>query len=284
MAFEVRTINDIFSDLLLEKQNIPSLSALVPKDITDEQTLIPKLTEGAAPEWVLWLYNIAVQMHLQEVKTGEAVTDIETFIQNQKIHGDTWYINTALAFQLDDDVIIDPITKQISYEEIDEAKQIIGSCTIQSQTSRIYLKLRRKDTNILTENEKLQFTSYMEKAKEAGVQIIVENYEGDELSLYMTILYNSIYPLETVKEQVENTINDYLNNLEFNSEFVVNSLIDKLQLLSTVKDPQFNYGVAIDALGEDVEFLHQYKTNAGWAKIKASTPLSATITYIPKLS
>ena len=66
MAFTVRTIDEIFTELLTEKGNLTSLDGLISGSITDTTTLIPQLENGQAPDWVLWLYNMAVQTNLTE--------------------------------------------------------------------------------------------------------------------------------------------------------------------------------------------------------------------------
>jgi hypothetical protein len=98
----------------------------------------------------------------------------------------------------------------------------------------------------------------------------------------MTIYYSGQYNEAAAREAIENSINDYLTNLEFDSSFLTSALIDKLQQLPEVVDPRFDGGIAINSINEEQPFVHEYFTNAGWAQINPDTPLSATITMIPK--
>lgn len=277
MAFTVRSIDEIFQELLAEKQNLPTLSGLDPNGIIDEATLSTSLSDGQAPEWVLWLYNMAVQTHITELAAASSVTDIDTIFENKVVATGQWYIEKALAFQFGDTVGVDPITYEVKYATIDESKQIIGSCTVRTLGGQVVLKIRRKDTDILTTEEYNSFVSYMNKVKIAGTRIIVDNFEGDLLTINMDIVYKGDNDLSDVKSQVEAVINTYINNLEFDSKFVTSSLVNALQELDVIIDPQFNTSSAIDSLGNSINFLHEYDTNAGWGKI--NVPLADTLTY-----
>ena len=92
MAFAIRTIDEIFQQQLAEKQALTSLNGLVDGGITNEDTLIPALSDGSAPEWVLWLYNNAVAAHLTDVATESGITDIEELFAKSKVPTNTCYI------------------------------------------------------------------------------------------------------------------------------------------------------------------------------------------------
>jgi len=280
--FNIRTIDEIFKSLLIEKQTLSSLIALDPNGITDIDTLIPVLTSGKAPEWVLWLFNTAVGTNVTEVSVQTAIDDINNIMLTQKVPTSEWYITKAKEFQFADTVVIDPVTYQVGYAVIDESKQIIGSATTLSVSNKLYLKVRRKSTNILSAPELIAFESYMNKVKAAGTRLLVQNYNGDELTLNIDIVYNGTYDINDVRTNVEEVINNYIENIEFDSYFISSQLIDNLQQLTEVLDPRFNESSALDSVGNTVNFTHEYKTNAGWCRINSLTPLNTTITYIPK--
>jgi len=280
--FEPRTIDAIFQELLIEKQTLASLNGLLADGITDENSLITALGNSKVAEWVLFLYNIAVQIHLTEIRSLSAVGDIDLIFETKRVATGRWYIEKSLEFQVDDTLIIDPVTYQVEYDPINTDAQIIGSCTIKTFSNKLFLKVRRKDTDILTANELTQFTTYINELKTAGTQVIVENYPGDMLKLNMTIIYDGTKNLTSVTALVEGVINEYIVNLDFDSKFITSAMIDRLQALDEVLDPRFDGGTALDSLGQEVAFLHEYTTNAGWGVINPSTPLSASITYIAR--
>jgi len=96
----------------------------------------------------------------------------------------------------------------------------------------------------------------------------------------MTIIYDGTYTLGTIQSNVEAAINDYISNLEFDSKFNTNMLVDKLQAIAGVIDPRFDEGRGQATTGIEIVFQHEYLTSAGWATINVAAPLSSTITYI----
>ncbi len=282
MAFIERTIGEIFESLLLEKQTLSTLNGLLPDGITDENSLISALSNGKVADWVLWLYNMAVSTNITDIAISTALSDIDSIIANQKIPTDLWFINIAKAFQYGDTVVINPETYQVGYSTIIEANQIIGSCTTNNVSNKLVLKVRRKDTDILSVEEKTAFEGYLFKSKPAGTQLLVENFPADKVTLNMTILYQANLDLTTIQGDVESTIDSYLNNIEFDSKFLTSSMINKLQELDGIIDPRLDSASAIDSLGVTVSFTHEYLSNAGYMVVNPTTPLSTTITYIPK--
>jgi len=280
--FTIRTIDQIFQELLLEKQTLSSLNGLVSGGITDENSLITALENGKVAEWILHLYNYAVATNLTDVASLSAITEIENIIASEKIPTASWYIMKAKEFQYDDVLIIDPVTYNVSYATIDTTKQIISSCTILEGSNKLVLKVRRKDTDILSNDERTAFESYLLKIKCAGTQTLVQNFAADLLTLNMNIVYNGIYTLTVIQSAVETAINSYISNIEFDSKFNTNKLVDNLQDIAGVVDPQFDSASAIDELGNVTAFVHEYLSYAGYMAINPSYPLSVTITYQAK--
>jgi len=279
--FIPRTIDEIFTELLLDKQLLSSIDGLDPDSVENSETLIQALNAGKAAEWVIWLYNMATQVHITEVRTESAVTDINALFATKRVHTEAWYIEKMLEFQVDDDLVINPFTKQVTYNPIDLDARIVGSCTTKpGQTLR--LKVRKDVDNIFSEDEMTQLQTYSNTIKDAGTQTKVENFEGDEFTLNMTILYDGTKNLVTVTSDVESIINAYLDNPEPDGKFITSSLIDNLQAYEDIIDPRFDGGIALDSVGNEVAFIHEYQTNAGWALVNPLTPLSATVTYLPR--
>ena len=280
--FVPKTIDEIYSQKLLDKQTLTSLNALVDNGITDEQSLIAALNAGDGSDWILWLYNDSVTSHESELHTLSAVNDINELFAAKTVGTPRWYVEEALKFQLGYTYSENVITHQLEYAEIDVDAQIIGSSTILEVGNEVFMKVRRKDTDIFNAGEQVQFESYMKALKEGGTQINVENFTADEFSLNMTIIYDGTQDLNDVKSQVESTILSYLNNIEFDSKFITSKMIDQLQLLTVVIDPRFDSGSVINSLSEDEPFTHEYITTSGYGKINPLFPLSTTINYIPR--
>jgi len=282
MAYIARTIDQIFQELLVEKQTFTSLNELDQQGIVDEASLIAKLADSKVAEWILWLYNLAVQIHLTEVRTATAVSDLETIIATEKVPTDAWYINKTLEFQYGDSVIVDPITYQVKYNIIDVTKQIVASAAIENIDKRIILKIRRKISNIFSVDELNALTSYLDNIKIAGTNIELFNYAGDLFTLNMEVVYDAIYDLPTIQSEVESVVNEYLGNLEIDGYFITANLMTKLQAILGVKYVRFNESTVTDDLAVTTNFIHEYKSLAGWGEVNPITPLASTVTYLTK--
>jgi len=277
-----RTIDSIFKELLTEKETLTNLASLV-KDptILDQKTLISSLDSSKVAEWVLWLYNVAVAANITEIGISKAVEEIKELIENQIIFTAPFFIKKAKEFQYPDLVRINPDTYQIEYEVISPERQIISSATVTTLPSKLLLKVRRKDTDSLSADEKTALESYLGAIKPVGTQIEVYNFPADEVGLYLEVLYQGNVSLATVKAAVESTINDHLLNLDFDAVLRISGLVDRLQAISGVKDVWFTNGTGVSDTGLPIEFQHTYNSRAGYLRINPATPLSSTIIYTP---
>lgn len=280
--FEIKSIDTIFQELLTEKQTLATLNGLSDEGITDENSLITQLTNGLVPEWILWLYNFAVSTNITHISMQTAIDDITSIIENQIAYTANWYITKSLEFEYGNTLTVNPITYMPYYASSNPLNRIIASCTTRDVGNKLILKVRRTNNTLLSVDELSSYNSYLSKIKPAGTQIEVQNFNPDELTLNMTILYKGNMSLSKVKSDVESVINDYLNNIEYDSYFVTSSLINKLQEITYLVDVRFNSASAINSLGVNTSFTHDYLSNAGYMKINPLTPLSTSITYIPK--
>lgn len=278
--FIPRTIEQIFNAILLEKQNMTTLNDLVL--VNDYQDLLSKLTTNSkVSETNLWIYNTAVQIWALEQQMNEYRTEIDSVIDKSFVTTSSWWINQVLLWQEGDSIEINQADFNLYYPVVDENKRKIGSCAVKEQGGKLILKIRGKDTDLLSPTQLVEFTTYVNEVKPVGTQVAIWNYPSDKLKLYMTIKYNKQYDLATIKANVEATINDYIKNIEFNSDFNSNKLIDKLQLITGVIDPRLDtaYGRP-DASITYTQFQHFYNSVAGYMSIDSLFPLDTTITYI----
>jgi len=278
--FNIRTIDDIFQELLTEKNTLSTLDGLITGGITDENTLITALTNGKVPEFILWLYNFAVASNITDISSLSAINEINTILSTDRIHTLNWYIQKAKSFQYGDIPVVG--VNDVVYSTDNPSLKIVSSCTGLEGNNRLILKIRRISTNILSSPELIAFTSYMFKCKDAGTQIIIQNYNPDQISINMTIIYDGIYTQATIQSAIETAINDYIVNIEFDSKFNSNKLLDKLQLIAGVIDPRINSISALDDLGVNTTVVHEYSSTAGYMIINPAYPLSTSINYIAK--
>ncbi len=271
----IQSTDAIFQELLAYKETQLPLSVL-DTTITSEQDIRDLLlTDSKFAEWVLQLYNTAY--HSRNVQTGmqSAIDEIITELKKQRVPDSFWFIDKVKAFQYGDTiVIIDGIP---GYAVIDEAKQIIESATTLLRENTINLKVRRINDVLLSPEELTALQGYISRIQYAGAKVLIENYDADLITINMEVIYDGSKDLATVKGNVETAINDYLANVEFDSAIIVNKLIDKIQQVDGVINPQLDEISAINTLGNTSIFKHQYQTYAGYAKINPSASFDTEI-------
>lgn len=276
-----RTIDEIFSDILTTKESLPDLLNLV-TNVSDEQTLLTELTtDSLVARWVLYAYVIATCIYAFELILQDEVTEVEAIRDSAFAGNPTWYVYQAKKFQYGDEIVCDESTDFIpKYSVIDESKQIIKNCGISDTGGKVIFKIQGKESNILTEDQISSFSTYIDRIKFAGTKKIIQNVEADKIKIVANIIYSGVYKLDDIKSNVEAAILDYISNIEFDSVFVTNYLIDKVQSVPGVKDMEINT-IESKAYNEPgfTPIVHRKNSQAGYFEVDVDYPLSTYITY-----
>lgn len=289
--FSARTIDQIFQELLTEKNTFVSLTGLTSSEV-DLTTLLSALdSDSKVATWRLLQYVQSVGLWSHEQLMQIFFNDVEAEKETASVGNMLWYIEQCLKFQYGDILQINPDTYRPYYDVIDDNKKIIGSCAAQELGGNLLLKIRGLNTDLLNASQMDAFNSYLNKIKFAGVRLLVRNSPADTLKLYLKIYYDPQKPLADLKTEVEAAIETYITNIEFNSDLKTNTLIDRLQTISAVKDVRYNYGGGVtEGLWTKnvrdttyTEFNWSTSSYSGYFSIDASFPLSATIEYITQL-
>jgi len=285
-----RTINEIYTQIMVEKNLMPTLrNKLLKPDgttgIDDEQTLLDDLkTSSKVAIYRLWAYITAVIIWFHEAEWYQFKETVEDITSKQYVATAKWLIDKTLEFQDGDDVVIEAPYYYPHYQAVDESKQIISNANIIETAGQIFLKIRRKDTDILSVGETTRLNAYLNKIKVAGQRINVINLNADILKLYYTIYYNALYNINDVKTNVENVITDFIKNVEFDAQLDISALTDSIQTVEGVVAVEYNEGYG-RSYGSSTwqQINNYYSSTAGWNIIDTATPLSSTLTYIAKL-
>lgn len=232
-----RSVDTIYADLIAKKESDSNLDALN----STSKTAI----------WRLWLYIVAYATNVLESLFDKHYTEVTSIITELKPHTMRWYRQKALAFQYGFDLISDTdiFDNGTATEEQITASKIIKYAAITEATteSRLVLKIATEDNAgklaPITSGQESAFIPYIEEIKDAGVAITVINYLPDILKLNLRIYYDPLVltstgvSILTGKKPVEDALNEFMKELPFNGELVLNSLIDKLQKTEGVKIP-----------------------------------------------
>lgn len=175
-------------------------------------------------------------------------TQIDSALNEQKAGRPNDYKNAALNFQYGFPLLPDSAdfdNTGYTPEEI-EASRIIKYCSVKesSQSARLIIKTAGEVGGELQElslEQESAFTAYMEDwFKWAGVKLSIVNYPADELKITMQVFRNPLVIDETGQSildgdrPVELRIKQYLKELGFNGELIINDLIERLRELPGV--------------------------------------------------
>lgn len=281
MAFRPRTISEIYNSMMNEKTTKSTLTSLQP-NLDTHQTFLSDLTSTSKVAiWRCFVWLMAFNTYLFEQIMDAYRREVDEVIANSHVGSIQWYVAKAKEFQQGYTLTLND-NYSIVYDTVDEDAQIIEFASGEEREGTFYLKVRRKDTDLLSESELTEFQSYINKIKFAGTRIVIVNEYSDKIKIYMDIVYDPLYDLTVLKTNVEDAINNYVQNIAFNSTFYVNSLVDAIQKVDGVIDPQVkwaNSGVRTNT-SNYIALPYIYRPVAGYLTVDTSYPLSTTLTYV----
>jgi hypothetical protein len=151
---------------------------------------------------------------------------------------DQYYENGAKAFQLGDDLLVDPVTGNNYYAVIDPTKQIITQAAfeelINGQNVKNYLKIAKTDpvSGLLVPldgNELAQFNSYFLTLQIPGVPVTIINNAANILAFLGVMTYYKTYNLNNLQTAFAAALKSFLTTFAFNGEFFNGDLEDYIK-------------------------------------------------------
>jgi len=286
-----RTIKQIYDAMVTEKETFSSLNALVPNPDTSQTFLSDLTTSSKVAVWrlIFWVVAVSIWSHEQIFDQHKAEL-IE--IGNNLITGTKrWYKEQALKFQYGDSLIWDATKLKFEYSLLSAGVKVVKACSVREANGQIRIKIAKDDgsgglTPLTTELS--SFTSYMNKIKFAGTNILITNINADDLKISMNIFYDPLllkstgeYILNAGIFPVEDAINEHLKNLPFDGTFNRTKFIDSIQSVVGVVDPQLISSEAKSGSNPYVSTGQNYIASAGYLVIDNAYPLSSVINYMP---
>lgn len=168
-------------------------------------------------------------------------------LNNQKAGRPNDYKNMALNFRYGYPLIENTDqfdTTGATAEQITNSK-IIKYCSVResAESARLIIKVASEQNGQLTNlnpQQEESFTNYMEQVKWAGVKLNIVNEPADDLKITMTVFRDPLVldnlgnDIVNGGQPVQERILQYLKELDFNGELVVNDLIERLREVSGV--------------------------------------------------
>ena len=195
-------------------------------------------------------YIVATAIFIFETFLDTHYREIDTQLANQKALTKPCYRTMALRFQYGDGFSL--ATDQDYYDNTGkndteiEASKIIkyAAVTDGDEKGVVVVKIAGKTDAVLapiTEEQKTSVVAYFEEIKGAGTYVNIINFLPDRLYLNIEIYRDPLVldsegnSIKTGGKPVEIAINEFMKELPFNGELIIQSLVDKLQLAEGVR-------------------------------------------------
>lgn len=195
----------------------------------------------------IWFEVMAMAIWVLEQLFDTHKTQVDEALTNQKAGRPNDYKNMALDFMYGFPLIAntDVFDTTGATAEAIEAAKIIKYCSVKesAESASLIVKVASEQNGELTNLNPQQaesFAAYMEQVKWAGVRLNVVNEPADDLKITMTV-YRDPLVLDVLGndiahggQPVQERMVQYLKELDFNGELVVNDLIASLRAVTGV--------------------------------------------------
>lgn len=267
-----REIEEIYNEAITEKETVSSLDGLTSDNF---QQLISKLsTNSKVAIWSLVFYIGAVMIWMFENLQDLFKRDVEYIMNTREYAQDGWYVYKALGYQEGyNTVLVNGIPQ---YDTEDENAKVVKYASATPNINRVTVKIAGDNAGnpvALSAAQAVAVKDYLTEIAPMGVPIDVITGGGDLLQQETELYYDAKIGLAVVQPRVEEAINTYLANLDFNGIFKVNAYIDALQAVEGVVDIKIN-SIAADN-GSTIRAIERiYISRYGYMKVDPGYPLS----------
>lgn len=237
---------------------------------------------GAAIEnKIVQAVAIPIDNTVQEFANSE--NRILNIIVTKNYGKDAYYRDKALAFQYGDDLVVDPITFEDVYAEINPLNQIISQAAFENLVGQLFLKVAKINTTTgdlepLTTPEKSAFDDYYVNFEIPGLPITKISLPPNVINFLGTLTYFKTYNLTTLQANVKSALTTFRQKFPFDGEFYLGDLVTYIKTnVPGVRD-FFGYNTTLDGNS----FSGSINLPAGYFNFPAPYDTFLTnITYVP---
>lgn len=191
--------------------------------------------------YAIWLHESFFDQHTKEVNERLA---------NEKAGTLPWYRTMALRFQFGFDLMADKdyFDNGTATEDQIEASKIIKYAAVNEadDSGRVILKIAGETDGVLSDfddpSQVESIEAYINEIRVAGVQVTIINYKADQLYINLQIKRDAALLDENGMSKldanypVNEALQEFMKELDFNGELRLSALVDKIQLVPGVKD------------------------------------------------
>jgi len=229
---------------------------------------------------------IAYAIFLHELIFDNHKKEVDIALYNQKSGRLPWYRTKALAFQYGFDLLLDSDefdNSGATADQIEQSKVVkYAAVTETSDQSRVIIKIAGEtdgQLSPLSDAHREAFDAYFMEIRYAGVKITTINYPADLLYLNLTIYRDPLVidangqSISLGNYPVEDAINEYMKELPFNGEFVIQNFVDKLQTVDGVIIAHVNnietawIDPILDTYGEPISIPVRHIPESGYFQV-----------------
>ena len=184
------------------------------------------------------LYVVAACAALVENLFDWFTADVDERVNEDRYGRKGWYEKTAKAFQMG--YLLNEETGKYDtvVEENNDALIVKHASAEANNGFGVKLKVAKGETGALSPlepDELTAFETYINRLKPAGVPVTVVNRSADLLALDMAVYYDPLVFTEaSALQKVKDTVTAYLQSIEFNGEFTVMTMVDRLQSVTGI--------------------------------------------------
>lgn len=174
-----------------------------------------------------------------------------------------YYANALLKYQHGDELVMSDDGTQFSYASIDPTKRIITKVSYSENDlegfhdKELLFKVAKGDPGAyekLSDEELIQARAYLRQIAFAGTHFLMVSRKGDVLIPRVTVYYDGAVSTDEVYANIEKSLNDFIEKMDFNGMTYAQKIIDAIQAADHVVD------VYIDNTETDKQgiFIAQY--------------------------
>lgn len=226
-----RTIKEIYNEAIAERNRRLELTEFASD------------SKMSVMNGILWV--VAAVIYSFESLLDVFAVDISEAI-NGRINGTpAYYANALLQYQQGDELTVREDGLAFGYANIDETKRIVTQVSYMESTddrnldSKLILKVAtgaKGSLSAIPPKELAPINAYINKLKFAGTRVEVISTKGDVLIPRLTVFHDGAVPESEVYDSIEEQLNAYMMDIDFDAAVYVSRLTDAIQRAKHVTD------------------------------------------------
>jgi hypothetical protein len=282
------TANDILTQFQSMKARFNELYTLITGEVDADANLDDLTSTSKTSEYGKWQFNFAALSLIMDGVWNDRQQQISDKVDSGVQGTDPWLQLELFKFQYGDTLLWDSVNGRYYYAVIDETKQIIKRCAIQSSGGITYVKVATLSGDIPVALDSSQLSAFQAfvntKVQWSGAKIAPPlSLNSDKLNAPMTVYYNAQRKLDDIKAIVQQAFTDYLATaLPFNGQYSINKHGDFIENSSEdIKQVDPGIVQAKADGGSYIDVNRVYTPVSGYFERDSSIDFDVMITYVP---